>query len=149
VEAMLYDLANLDLGDWHPRDIPEALLKGKALAEQQTRTLPPCEQWYLLLLREGKLPGAWVKKKRPSIAYTSRLIADARERVPRLRDQSEVALTDFLKEKGCELARASEANGWQFLPLAESREAFAAAYGAQHWDNPGEWGEACPKGRAD
>jgi energy-coupling factor transporter ATP-binding protein EcfA2 len=142
VEAMFYDLVNLDLGDWHPRDIPEALRKGKALAEQQTRTLPPWEQWYLLLLRDGKLPGAWVKKKRPSIAYTSCLIADARERVPRLKDQSDVALTDFLKEKGCEKHRASEANAWKFLPLAEARATFVQAYGLQEWDNPGgEWGD--------
>ena len=25
--AMFYDLQRMDLGDWHPRDIPEALLR--------------------------------------------------------------------------------------------------------------------------
>ena len=108
VEAMFYDLLEVELGDWHPREIPDALLKGEALAEQQTRTLPPWEQWYLSLLRDGRLPGAWVKKKKPHIAYTSSLISDAREQVPRLKWKSDVALTDFLKEKGCEKHRDSK-----------------------------------------
>jgi Family of unknown function (DUF5906) len=140
-EAMFYDLRAMELGDWHPREIPKALLKGEALAEQQSRTLPPWEQWYLSLLREGRLPGAWVKKKKPHIAYTSCLISNAREQVPRLKWESDIALTNFLKEKGCEKHRDSIANGWKFLPLAEARSAFDQAYGAQAWDNPeGEWG---------
>ena len=142
VEAMFYDLLEVELGDWHPREIPDALLKGEALAEQQTRTLPPWEQWYLSLLRDGRLPGAWVKKKKPHIAYTSSLISDAREQVPRLKWESDVALTEFLKEKGCEKHRDSIANGWKFLPLAEARAAFVRAHGPQKWDNPkGEWGD--------
>jgi hypothetical protein len=142
IAAMFYDLLDAQLDDWHPREIPAALLKGEALGEQQTRTLPPWEQWYLSLLREGRLPGAWVKKKKPHIAYTSSLIADAREQVPRLKWESDVALTDFLKEKGCEKHRDSTANAWKFLPLAEARSAFDQAYGSQNWDNPeGEWGD--------
>jgi len=30
-EAMFYDLQRMDLGDWHPRNIPEALLTDPAL----------------------------------------------------------------------------------------------------------------------
>jgi Family of unknown function (DUF5906) len=147
VEAMFYDLLEVELGDWHPREIPDALLKGEALAEQQNRTLPPWEQWYLSLLRDGRLPGAWVKKKKPHIAYTSCLISDAREQVPRLKWESDVALTDFLKEKGCEKHRDSIANGWKFLPLAEARAAFEQAHGPQKWDNPeGEWGDKVEDG---
>jgi hypothetical protein len=142
VEAMFYDLLKVALEDWHPREIPTALLRNEALAEQQTRTLPPWEQWYLSLLREGRLPGAWVKKKKPHIAYTSCLLSDARKQVPRLKWESDVALTDFLKEKGCEKHRDSTANAWKFLPLAEARSAFDQAYGSQKWDNPeGEWGD--------
>jgi Family of unknown function (DUF5906) len=150
VEAMFYDLLEVELGDWHPREIPDALLKGEALAEQQTRTLPPWEQWYLSLLRDGRLPGAWVKKKKPHIAYTSCLISDAREQVPRLKWESDVALTDFLKEKGCEKHRASTGNGWKFLPLAEARAAFEQAHGPQPWDNPeGEWGDKVGEGSVE
>ena len=42
-EAMLYDLQRMDLGDWHPRDIPEALLSNPALQKQQGFTLPPLD----------------------------------------------------------------------------------------------------------
>ena len=35
-EAMFYDLGKLDLGDWHPRDIPEALLSNPALRRAST-----------------------------------------------------------------------------------------------------------------
>ena len=57
-EAMFYDLRAMELGDWHPREIPEALLRNPALQEQQGHTLPPWEQWYVMLLHNGKLPGA-------------------------------------------------------------------------------------------
>lgn len=55
-EAMMWDLQRMDLGEWHPREIPESLLKGSALQEQQTHTLPPLEQWYLSLLKDGRVP---------------------------------------------------------------------------------------------
>jgi hypothetical protein len=45
-EAMFYELGRMDLGDWHPRDIPQALLSNQALQKQQGFTLPPLEQWY-------------------------------------------------------------------------------------------------------
>src|SRR5262249_8960240 len=82
-EAMMWDLQRMDLDGWHPREIPESLLKGAALQEQQGHTLPPLEQWYLTLLHEGQIPGALIK--RPNTAYTQSLLANARERVPRLR----------------------------------------------------------------
>ena len=74
---MFYDLRAMDLGDWHPREIPEALLRNPALQEQQGHTLPPWEQWYVMLLHNGKLPGALTK--RPNTAFTNSLLASARE----------------------------------------------------------------------
>jgi hypothetical protein len=47
---MMWDLQSLELNGWHPREIPERLLRGAALQEQQGHTLPPLEQWYLMLL---------------------------------------------------------------------------------------------------
>ncbi len=55
-EAMFYELGRMDLGGWHPRHIPESLLRGSALQAQQSHTLPAWEQWYLTLLHDGKLP---------------------------------------------------------------------------------------------
>jgi energy-coupling factor transporter ATP-binding protein EcfA2 len=59
-EAMMWDLQRMDLEGWHPREIPESLLKGTALQQQQAHTLPPLEQWYLSLLQDGKVPGALI-----------------------------------------------------------------------------------------
>src|SRR6516162_5461345 len=92
-EAMFHDLVRMELGGWHPRDIPDVLLINPALQRQQEFTLPPLEQWYLMLLHDGVLPGAVVN--RPNKAWTRSLLDDAKERVPRLKwDLTEVALRD-------------------------------------------------------
>jgi Family of unknown function (DUF5906) len=139
VGAMFYDLRMMDLGDWHPRDIPEALLTNPALQKQQSHTLPPLEQWYVMLLHNGKLPGALAN--RPGTAFTRSLIDDARAKVPRLRDLTEVSLRNFLLDEEsigttCTKYRASIGNGWTFPPLAEAREAWSRRYGPVKWDTP-------------
>ena len=40
-EAMLYDLLRVELGDWHPRDIPRTA----ALQDQQRHSLNPLDAW--------------------------------------------------------------------------------------------------------
>jgi hypothetical protein len=137
----------MDLGDWHPRDIPTALLNNSALQEQQVHTLPPLEQWYLTLLHNGKLPAA--PSKRPNIALTCNLMANVKNVVPRLRwDLSAVMLRTFLldvKRIGvtCTKHREAAANGWAFPPLADCRAAWERMYGPTQWDHPEvkEWGE--------
>jgi hypothetical protein len=141
-EAMFYDLKRMDLGDWHPRNIPEALLRGAVLQKQQVQTLPPLERWWYGLLQDGVLPGGW--NKYPNRAYTFRLLNDAKEKEPRLRlDLTEVTLTEFLKDEiGCEQVRSAQANGWSFPPLVECRAKWEQRYGSIKWDNPAaEWGD--------
>src|ERR1700687_6208609 len=139
-EAMFHDLQAMDLDGWHPREIPEALLKGSALQKQQGHTLPPLEQWYLGLLHNGVLPGALPTK--PNKAPTKTLVEDARAKFPRLRfDLSENGLRDFLIDKertgvACDKHRTAMFNGWSSPPLAEAREAFDKLYGPIAWDNP-------------
>jgi hypothetical protein len=53
-EAMLFDLLERDLGDWHPRQI----IRTAALAEQQEKSLSPFDAWWLELLQTGVLGGA-------------------------------------------------------------------------------------------
>jgi hypothetical protein len=131
-EAMFYDLRSLDLWDWHPREIPEALLRNPALQKQQGLTLPPMEQWYLTLLHEGKLPLAITG--RPNTTYTKNLIEDAVNKVPRLRyDLSDVSLKNFLTDQErlgvtCTKYRSSISNGWSF----------PTRYGPTRWDNEAE-----------
>ena len=158
--AMFHQLAQMDLGDWHPREIPEALLTSPALQRQQILNLPPLEQWYLTLLHDGKLPGAFSKrsdKAQPtpnpkSTTYTKNLIEDAREKVPRLHDLTDTALRNFLINEDqigaiCTKYRSASGNGWTFPPLAEARQAWSRQYGPQQWDAPEmiDWGKAPPK----
>ena len=138
-EAMFYDLRMMDLDGWHPREIPEALLNNPALQKQQSHTLPPLEQWYVMLLHNGVLPGALAG--RPNTAFTRNLVEDARIKVPRLRDLTEVALRNFLTDEEalgvtCTKYRAAIGNGWSFPPLNEAREAWCGRYGPMKWDNP-------------
>jgi hypothetical protein len=137
-EAMFYDLSRMDLGDWHPRDIPVALLNNPALQKQQGLTLPALEQWFVTLLHDGVLPGAL--GNRPNTAYTKSLLDDAKERFPRLKwDLTEVGLRNFLIDEDtigipCEKFRASIGNGWSFGPLDELRGAWVRRYGPVKWD---------------
>jgi hypothetical protein len=142
---MFYDLLAMDLGDWHPRGIPEALLTNPALQKQQNYNLPPLEQWYLTLLHNGRLPHA--KEATPYISLTRALVENAKQRVPRLRDLSDVALRNFLTDQEAmgvliEKYRNSAANGWSFPPLSECREAWSKRYGPTNWDTDMiDWGE--------
>jgi Family of unknown function (DUF5906) len=150
-EAMMWDLQRMDLDGWHPREIPDSLLKGSALQEQQTHTLPPLEQWYLSLLQDGKVPGALVagptsrKMSRPSTAYTKSLRLDACDRFPRLRwELSDNTIAEFLADKSWPKAtkfRDNKSNGWTFEPLTESREAWDRRYGPQAWNSMREWAD--------
>ena len=138
-EAMFHDLRRMEFGDWHPREIPEALLRNPALQKQQGHTLPPLEQWYVMLLHNGVVPGALMA--RPNTALTKSLIDDARARVPRLRDLTDVGLRNFLVDEEnigivCAKYRKNTANGWTFPPLSEAREAWCQRYGSVTWDNP-------------
>ena len=75
-------------GTWRlaPERNPDSLLKGTALAQQQTLTLPPIEQWYLWLLENGEIPGALInwgpakypdKKSRPRHVFSDSLLGHA------------------------------------------------------------------------
>jgi hypothetical protein len=149
--AMMWDLQRMDLGVWHPREIPESLLKGTALQEQQVHTLPPLEQWYLSLLQDGRVPKALInnnpkskKMSRPSTAYTKSLREDAIDRFPRLRwELSDNMLEEFMTDEGWPKAtkfRDKHGNGWTFEPLKESRAAWDQRYGPQRWSQGVEWG---------
>jgi hypothetical protein len=157
-EAMFYDLLMLDLKGWHPRELSKALLSSPALQRQQRLTLPAIEQWYLGLLHNGKLPMLYGKPPKLDTAYTRSLVEDARDSAPRLRDLSDVAMSDFLAPKDenestigivCEKHRDASRNGWTFPPLTECREAWEQRYGATKWDTDMiNWGEPAKEPKA-
>src|SRR5262249_11877928 len=51
-EAMLYDLLQMDLGDWHPREVPVT----RGLMKQKKESLRGHFQWMEPLLQSGELP---------------------------------------------------------------------------------------------
>jgi hypothetical protein len=88
-------------------------------------------------------------KGKLNTALSRDLRDDAGERVPRLRDLSDNALTDFVTDVEwigvkCVKWRYSERNGWTFPPLVECRAAWEAKYGPTEWlvdaePGPGNW----------
>jgi hypothetical protein len=87
------------------------------------------------------------KIKTPYVAMTRALVENAKQRVPRLRDLSDVALRNFLTDQEAigvliEKYRNSAANGWKFPLLSECREAWEKRYGPTKWDtNINDWGD--------
>ena len=145
-EGMFHDLRRIDLGDWHPRQIPEALLHSAAIQRQQSKTLPPQEKYYAMLLHEAKLPGPRISKK-PNRAMTRDLVEDAVKRVPRLKfELDEWSLRDFLTDtarigEACTQKHFTHGNGYLFPPLAIARAAWEQLYGPTIWDQEAEeWG---------
>jgi Bifunctional DNA primase/polymerase, N-terminal/Family of unknown function (DUF5906)/Primase C terminal 2 (PriCT-2) len=134
VEAMLYDLMNRDLSNWHPRQIYET----EGLRKQKQRSLSLLDQWFVELLQEGRLPGLRLYSgQRVSTFPTTRDLGnDAVERVPGLRGKlSDQRLATFLKEWGGIRDRNSQARGWKFRPLPQLRAEWARRYGGWEWDN--------------
>jgi hypothetical protein len=134
VEAMLYDLMNWDLGNWHPRQVYET----EGLRKQKQRSLAFLDQWFVELLQEGKLPGFSFSGGKRGFPTTRDLVSDAGERVPRLRGElSDQRLATYLQEWGCIHNRNSQERGWKFPPLLQLRAEWARRYGGWEWDNPG------------
>jgi hypothetical protein len=135
--AMLYDLLNWQLGDWHPRQIYET----DGLRRQKEQSMPPLDQWFDELLQEGKLPslvfGLPAQQSSKRLVQTRALVDDVVQRVPRLRGYlTDKALGDFLRRHGCKAVRSNAARGWQFPPLAEMRKAWVRRYDGRVWDAP-------------
>jgi hypothetical protein len=158
--AMLFDLLNLDLGDWHPRRIPSDC----GLADQQERSLSDLDAWWLELLECGTLAGC--DPKHPEAArwgdYDEKIKSDdgghdrhvkrpglftqARSIVPRLRSHTTgSALQKHLKAQHCisrEKVRVLRKSGWEFPPLADCRAAWERRFPGKQWRDPTitEWG---------
>ena len=125
--AMLHDLLEMPLGKFHPRNPP----KTTGLIRQIEAGLPPEEQWWSLVLRDGVLPGAWTNF--PRCAYSGALFADARMRSPALHITGDAVLARFIELKGAVRHRTSYAKGWQFPQLSECRANWAKRYPGTVW----------------
>jgi hypothetical protein len=157
-EAMLFDLLERDLGDWHPRQI----VRTAALAGQQEKSLSPLDTWWLELLQTGVLAGA--DPLRPDRAVSNRyeeeevigtdgyggkrrrkvfrdgLYDQARRVSPKLKGESDTALGCYLSQQGCKGGGddcwVRRRRGWQFPPLSVCRQRWLERFPGTVWRDP-------------
>jgi len=151
-EAMLFDLLNMDIKGFHPRYNPP---QTEALLEQQEISLNPFEIWWAELLENGVLPASSAPGKSPSndfeiihhpsgrIDRKKGLYTLARESSPRLKNESDHALGNFLRAHGCVNSnhvptKGAVRRGWKFPPLGEARTAWVSKIKGWKWHNVGD-----------
>jgi hypothetical protein len=134
-ENLLHYLLNLDLSGFKVGDVP----KTDALNEQKDLSRSPEEQWWMLTLRDGLLPGAWLKH--PRCAYSGALFASMRHRSPALDKTGDAVLAGFIQKKGATEKRTNWARGWKFPPLSECRAAYPRV---TDWAPQDDWAEPAP-----
>jgi hypothetical protein len=88
--AMLYDLLRMDLGDWHPRKVPQT----KALLEQKMLSLTGLEQWWVSMLNVSELPNP--DRKNPRRVRSEVLLEAAQKFSPRTKYINSTELGTFL-----------------------------------------------------
>jgi hypothetical protein len=132
--AMLWDLQQMELGDWHPRQIHRT----EALRHQQDLSLPALEEWLLGLLEDGRLPCP-VAVDKAWASTPSSLLGDAKQKFLKLRDLSFNRLADFLTEWGCQRAGGGHRE-WRFPALKEMRTDWDRKYVPRQWSRVEDWG---------
>jgi hypothetical protein len=167
LEAMLYDLLALDLGDWRPRQI----VRTAALGKQMDESLSPLDQWWLELLQTGVLTGArglanetisnafeeeseeeeeiedsgfyggTRTRKRKRMVPRPGLYDQARRISPNLKGVTDTALGLYLRDRKCANAWVRRHRGWRFPLLAECRDHWVARFPHTVWaePSPADW----------
>jgi hypothetical protein len=132
---MLYDMLQMDLGDWHPREVPTTA----GLMRQKKESLRGNYQWFEALLQSGQLPA---NAGRPNRIFTEDLITYVKT-FRGLEYATDESIASFLYgEMGfvAELApqgnrfRAQKggARGWEFPPLLDLRSRWETKFHG-HW----------------
>lgn len=142
--AMLHELLNRDIGDWHPRqNIPQT----EALREQKELSLNAFDSCILAILEEAELPGSTPTiGEHPNIVYsrdTPRalgLYSQIRLISPKLKNWSEHKLGKCLREWGCERWTNGSKRGWEFPSLTEMRKMWDERYWQHEWSAVTDWG---------
>lgn len=130
--AMLHELLNRDLGNWHPRDnIPQT----EALKQQKERSLRPEDDLIFDILKEGVIPGESIPNNEHCVYSnvknsTEGLFAQMRMMEPRLRNASDKTLGQACAKFGCKRIIKYNRRGWLFPPLSEMRA---------NWDQVMRW----------
>lgn len=135
-EAMLYDLLNTDLKNWHPRfNVPDT----KELQKQKHMSLNALEHAMRIMLEEGEFPGVKYEDGYAALSKTvEKYIQDLEPMVARY---SAVKRADVIKELGARRAREGGTGRvrWIFPSLKAMRANFDRKYGRYDWDGLEEW----------
>lgn len=135
-EAMLHDLMNYDLKDWHPRnDVPET----DEMKKQKTMSLNPLQQALKTMLEDGLFPGEYSQM---SYFVTSETLENYLHKLePYSAKFSNVRKATAYKELGAVKGRMPKGGRirWEFPELQEMRKNFDKAYGQVGWDDIKKW----------
>ena len=164
--AMLFDLLQMPLGEFHPRQI----VRTAALARQQEESLSPLDAWWLEVLHVGEIPGSLkgladcavtlsYEEDMEVISTNSRggttnstrpvervgLLEGARTSSPKLRAVTEKALGHYLSNEDgvvrAERWRTTKATGqkrgWKFPELATCRDRWCERFPDTDWSRDG------------
>jgi hypothetical protein len=140
--AMLYDLLNLDLKDWHPREVPMTT----GLMQQKKQSLRGHYQWFEALLQSGELPATY--EGRPNYILIAALITFVKT-FRGLEYTTDESISGFLYDDMGFVAElvskggnkfsvgGGGARGYVFPPLLELRERWETKFGGEwNWRNP-------------
>jgi hypothetical protein len=133
--AMLYDLQQMNLGDWHPRQI----YRTDALRYQQELSLSPLDEWMLGLLEDGKLPGTLPARHRTANPTT--LLYNAQNKILKLHDLGKMKLSDYLRRQWQCTPQGGGQRGYNFPPLTEMRTIWDKRFGQRKWSKYLDWGQ--------
>jgi hypothetical protein len=145
--AMLHDLRNMDLGDWHPRkDRPETA----AMVEQKIDSLRGMERAWFECLHSGELPmGDRVEGFGSVLVPSTALVDWARDRLrnPYLNTNHLSALlgqpqaNDRSAQRGMGFEKKKQRNRWHWeIPsLRVARERWNAMRFEVEWEEADEW----------
>ena len=142
---MLYDLLQMNLGDWHPREVPVT----PGLMRQKKESLRGNFQWFEPLLQSGTLPANFGRPNRITTGELLRYVRTFRG----LEYATDESIASFLyDEMGFIPELAPEGNkfrgshggprGWEFPPLLDLRDRWETLFGGQwSWHDPetDEW----------
>jgi hypothetical protein len=159
--AMLYDLLDHNLGDFHPRQI----VRTAALGKQQEESLSPLDAWWLELLQTGVLAGTCGVKANEAVSnsFEEEVVAfrdnnsvehmrtvkreglydQARRISPRLKGATDAAFGRYLshEDRGCVGAWVKRRRGWRFKSLADCRDKWFERSPLTVWaaPSPADW----------
>jgi hypothetical protein len=129
--AMLFDLLNMDIGDWTPRRIPQT----KALQHQKDLTMEPLMKWWHgMLAGDGEVRFSVEQES----AWSGKQLNDALEDEIPKNTFSSKDLAEFLRVMGATSRHTKSGSKWKFPKLSDARAIFEKKFGAHEWRVPAD-----------